>query len=138
MSNNINNDNKKKKKSAVSDYLGTASTMGMHMISGPLLGCILGYLFDNYFKTDPIGLIVGFVIGIVAGYRNVLEDAQKLQKERENLENQITKNTESDIQGSSYVEYELFGKNKKIQFDEQGNKTIVEEEKIASKENNKD
>ncbi len=68
--------------------LGTASTMGLHMVSGPLVGGGLGYLCDTYlFNSYPIGLSIGVVLGIFAGFRNVYIDAKYLQKKQEELDN---------------------------------------------------
>ncbi|HBV41265.1 AtpZ/AtpI family protein [Taurinivorans muris] len=68
--------------------LGTASTMGLHMVSGPLVGGGLGYLCDTYlFDSYPIGLSIGVVLGIFAGFRNVYIDAKYLQKKQEELDN---------------------------------------------------
>ncbi len=68
--------------------LGTTSTMGLHMVSGPLVGGGLGYLCDTYlFDSYPIGLSIGVVLGIFAGFRNVYIDAKYLQKKQEELDN---------------------------------------------------
>lgn len=68
--------------------LGTASTMGLHMVSGPLVGGGLGYLCDTYlFDSYPVGLSVGVVLGIFAGFRNIYIDAKYLQKKQEELDN---------------------------------------------------
>ena len=68
--------------------LGTASTMGLHMVSGPLVGGGLGYLCDTYlFDSYPIGLSIGVVLGIFAGFRNVYIDAKKKKKKQEELGN---------------------------------------------------
>ncbi len=67
--------------------LGTASTMGMHMISGPLVGSGLGYLCDEYiFDSYPIGLCIGVVLGVFAGFRNIYLDAKYLQREEKRLD----------------------------------------------------
>ncbi len=75
--------------------LGTASTMGMHMISGPLVGGGLGYLCDTcLFDSYPIGLSIGVVLGIFAGFRNIYIDAKYLQREekRYDEENKVNNN----------------------------------------------
>lgn len=60
--------------------LGTASTMGLHMVSGPIVGTGLGYLLDSYvFDSYPYGTIIGFILGILAGFRNVQIDAKRLE-----------------------------------------------------------
>lgn len=66
--------------------LGTASSMGMHMISGPVVGCTLGYLCDKYiFDSWPVGAGIGVLLGILAGFRNIYYDSQYLKKQQEKL-----------------------------------------------------
>lgn len=81
--------------------LGTASTMGMHMISGPLVGGGLGYLCDTYFfDSYPIGLCIGMVLGVFAGFRNIYLDAKYMQREEKRLdeENRIEKENKTNGQ----------------------------------------
>lgn len=67
--------------------LGTASTMGLHMVSGPLVGTGLGYLCDTHlFHSYPYGTIVGLILGIVAGFRNVQIDARRLEKKQNEID----------------------------------------------------
>ncbi len=66
--------------------LGTASTMGMHFISGPIVGIGLGYLCDTYvFDSYPIGCLIGMVLGIAAGFKNVFADAKLIQKRQKEM-----------------------------------------------------
>lgn len=58
--------------------LGTASTMGLHMVSGPLVGGGLGWLADTWLDSWPWGAGIGLVLGIAAGFRNVWIDARYL------------------------------------------------------------
>ena len=58
--------------------LGTASTVGMHMVSGPLVGGGLGWLADSWLDTWPWGAGIGLALGIAAGFRNVWIDARYL------------------------------------------------------------
>lgn len=77
--------------------LGTASAMGMHMISGPLVGAGLGYLCDTHiFDSFPIGSAIGVILGIFAGFRNIYLDAKYLQKEQERLDAQKKEHNENN------------------------------------------
>ena len=58
--------------------LGIASTMGMHMISGPLAGGGIGWLVDRQLDSWPVGFGIGILLGIAAGFRNVWVDARYL------------------------------------------------------------
>ena len=59
--------------------LGTASTMGLHMVSGPIVGGGLGWLIDHWLESWPIASAIGLVLGLVAGFRNVWADARYLE-----------------------------------------------------------
>lgn len=77
--------------------LGTASTMGMHMVSGPLVGGGLGYLCDTYFfDSYPIGLCIGVVLGVFAGFRNIYIDAQYIQREQKRLDEEKIQSDEEN------------------------------------------
>ncbi len=106
-----------KKKNVLFDLFGTASTMGLHMVSGPLLGGILGYFLDKFFDSSPFGLIFGFFLGIVAGYKNILEDSKRLEKERKSLDEEIEKSEKEEEHPERFQEYGLFGKTKEHNFD---------------------
>ena len=60
--------------------LGTASTMGLHMVSGPIVGGGLGWLADTWLDTWPVGAAVGLLLGLAAGFRNVWIDARYLAR----------------------------------------------------------
>ncbi len=128
-----------KKKNVVFDLFGTASTMGLHMVSGPLLGGIAGYFFDKFFDTSPFGLIFGFFLGIVAGYKNVMEDSKRLEKERESLDEEIAKSAKEEENPQEFKEYGLFGEEKTHNFDtnSQEFKEIEEETKKEIEEKEK-
>ena len=59
--------------------LGTASTMGLHMVSGPVVGGGLGWLIDHWLDSWPVAASVGLVLGLAAGFRNVWADARYLE-----------------------------------------------------------
>ena len=60
--------------------LGTASTMGLHMVSGPVVGGGLGWLVDEWLGSWPVASGVGLLLGLAAGFRNVWLDARYLEK----------------------------------------------------------
>jgi ATP synthase protein I len=60
--------------------LGTASTMGLHMVSGPVVGGGLGWLIAHWLESWPIASAIGLVLGLVAGFRNVWADARYLER----------------------------------------------------------
>ena len=60
--------------------LGTASTMGLHMVSGPVVGAGLGWLIDDWIGSWPIASARGLFLGVWAGFRNVWADARYLAR----------------------------------------------------------
>ena len=48
-----------------------ASTIGMVLAFSIFIGGFFGYLLDNYFGTDYFFKIVGLILGIIAGFRQV-------------------------------------------------------------------
>ncbi|MFH1060773.1 MAG: AtpZ/AtpI family protein [Pseudomonadota bacterium] len=58
------------------DYLrmlARVSSMGISMVLATIMGFGLGYWVDTWWNgaTSPWGKLVGLIIGIVAGYRNI-------------------------------------------------------------------
>ena len=54
--------------SGMFSLLGTASTMGLHMVSGPIVGGVLGWLADKWLDSWPVGAAVGLLLGVTARY----------------------------------------------------------------------
>ena len=67
-----------KTKSQTMDVLATAGTIGLHMVSGPMVGFAIGYGLDKWLDTSPWFKLVFFIIGIGAGFLNVYEDSKRL------------------------------------------------------------
>lgn len=67
--------------------LSTAGTMGLHLVSGTLVGAVLGWFLDKWLGTNPWLFLTMLVLGIVAGFMNVYRDAKHLmdseKRERE-------------------------------------------------------
>lgn len=48
-----------------------ALSAGIELVSAVCVGAFLGYWFDKMFDTSPIGIIVMFFVGFIAGFMNV-------------------------------------------------------------------
>lgn len=48
-----------------------ASAIGMALVLSIFIGFGLGYLLDNTFGTGSFFKIVGLILGIIAGFRNI-------------------------------------------------------------------
>lgn len=62
------------------EALSSAGVIGLHMVSGPLVGVAIGYGIDHWFGTHPWGKLIFLFIGIGAGFLNVYRDTQWLLK----------------------------------------------------------
>ena len=56
-----------------------ASAIGMSLVFAIFIGGFIGYLLDNYFGTGYLFKIIGVIVGIIAGFRNVYIMGKKFQ-----------------------------------------------------------
>lgn len=70
------------KESGVFSAVGTASVIGLHMVSGILVGGVIGYFLDEWLGTGPWLKLVFFLFGVGAGFYNVYLDTMRLLKEQ--------------------------------------------------------
>ena len=63
------------------DSLGRASIIGLHIVSGTLVGGGMGYGVDRWLGTSPWGLLFFLLLGIIAGFRNAWKDARRVMQE---------------------------------------------------------
>ena len=59
-----------------------ASSIGLTLVFCILIGGFVGYLLDNYFGTGYLFKLIGLVMGIIAGFRNVYVMGKKFQNEK--------------------------------------------------------
>lgn len=55
-----------------------AGVIGLHLVSGPLVGFAMGYALDRWLGTTPWCGLAGLLLGIVAGFLNVWRDSRQL------------------------------------------------------------
>lgn len=60
------------------ELFATAGTIGLHMVSGPIVGFAIGYGLDAWLETGPWMKLVFFLVGILAGFKNVYDDSRRL------------------------------------------------------------
>ncbi len=83
-----------KKKNKHFESLGLASMMGIHLVSGVIVGMGMGYYLDKVFGTKPWLMLLFLVFGIVAGYKNMFREMQRIQKKE--AEADAPENTKND------------------------------------------
>ncbi|HCF06023.1 MAG: ATPase [Desulfomicrobiaceae bacterium] len=69
-----------KKKNDFFELLGMASVMGIHLVSGVIVGLVMGYYLDKWLGTRPWLLVVFLIFGIIAGYRNMFREMQRIER----------------------------------------------------------
>ena len=58
--------------------LSRAGAIGLHMVSGIVVGTLIGYFLDRWLGTFPWLTGVFMFFGIVAGFKNVYVDTKRL------------------------------------------------------------
>ena len=58
--------------------LASVGTIGLHMVSGPLVGLAIGYFLDKWLETSPWCKLIFLFLGIGAGFFNVYLDSKLL------------------------------------------------------------
>ncbi len=77
----------KKKKSELMDAMGSVGTLGTHLVGCTLVGGVMGYFLDDWLGTGPWLMMILTILGIIAGFRNLLHEVahlQRLEKEKKN------------------------------------------------------
>lgn len=63
--------------------LGQAVRMGTDLLAALIVGGGLGWAVDTYLlSSSPWGLVVGLILGVVAGIRNAYRTAQQWDKSK--------------------------------------------------------
>ncbi len=81
----IENLSPKEKDSKTSKNNGGAGfgfKISTEIIAALVVGVGIGLIVDNYFNTKPIGLIIFFIFGALAGFLNVYRVMRRIEKQR--------------------------------------------------------
>ena len=77
---NINIKSSDDNDNAKSSAFGLAMRITTDLMSGVIIGGIMGWSFDKLFGTSPWLLIVFFILGVFAGISNVIRTANRMNK----------------------------------------------------------
>lgn len=61
------------------DLMGDVGTIGTHLVASTFVGLAIGYYLDKWLDTKPVMLLIFLFVGIAAGFKNVYEQARRLQ-----------------------------------------------------------
>jgi ATP synthase protein I len=57
------------------------AAIGSEFFSPIIVGPIVGHYLDLYFRTDPWLTFVMFLLGVMAGFYNLIREVRRFQKE---------------------------------------------------------
>jgi len=60
---------------------GFGFKISTEIVAALVVGVIIGIVVDNYFNTQPFGLIIFFILGALAGFLNVYRIMRRIEKE---------------------------------------------------------
>ena len=80
--NNVTDKNQPTKITKKESGAGFGFKISTEIIAALVVGVGIGLIVDNYFNTKPIGLIIFFIFGALAGFLNVYRVMRRIEKER--------------------------------------------------------
>ena len=80
--NNLDDKDKDIKSSKKESGAGFGFKISTEIIAALVVGVGIGLIVDNYFNTKPIGLIIFFIFGALAGFLNVYRVMRRIEKQR--------------------------------------------------------
>ncbi|MAV63714.1 MAG: ATPase F0F1 [Candidatus Marinimicrobia bacterium] len=70
------------KKNKKENGAGFGFKISTEIIAALFVGVGIGLIVDNYFNTKPVGLIIFFIFGALAGFLNVYRVMRRIEKQR--------------------------------------------------------
>ncbi len=77
-----NNQKNNNKLTTKKNGAGFGFKISTEIIAALVVGVGIGLIVDNYFNTKPIGLIIFFIFGALAGFLNVYRVMRRIEKQR--------------------------------------------------------
>lgn len=68
------------KDKALREAIASASVVGLNLVSATFVGLLVGFWLDRWLGTKPWLLLLFLVLGIAAGFKNVVSEVKKIQK----------------------------------------------------------
>jgi len=86
------------------DAIWAAGTVGLHLVTATFVGAAIGYFLDDWLGTKPWLFLFMLVMGIVAGFRMVIQDMMKIQRASEKNERGDAEDEGKDESGKDQPE----------------------------------
>ena len=64
----------------VRESIASASVVGLNLVSATFVGLFIGWWLDKWLDTKPWLLLTFLILGIAAGFKNVMVEVKKIQK----------------------------------------------------------
>ena len=71
------------KEKPVWDAILTAGTVGLHLVTATFVGAAMGYFLDDWLGTKPWLFLFWLIMGIIAGFRMVIQDMNRIARRDE-------------------------------------------------------
>jgi ATP synthase protein I len=68
------------KDKSVRESIASASVVGLNLVSATFVGLFIGWWLDKWLDTKPWLLLTFLILGIAAGFKNVMVEVRKIQK----------------------------------------------------------
>jgi|TARA_R100000501_G_scaffold17911_1_gene34693 ATP synthase protein I len=59
-------------RSVAGNAFAQGTRLALELVAGILVGAALGYFLDRWLGSSPFGMIGGFLLGLVAGFMNLM------------------------------------------------------------------